>query len=223
MTTRDDRREEPSSRFNRSKATTSAFTMVELLVVITAAIALLVLFLVYTQKAAARRQRIECVNNLKQVGLLCRAQGAENRLFSAGGNVSKVLTNTPETDVIAMLKTMTNLANPRVFVCPADRKRSPASSWSELSRDTVSYFFNLEGGEVHPNVLLSGDSNMTTNAVPLSPGIAVVTPGSAMGWTRDRHQNAGNVALGDGSVQQATSARLAEWISKGAPMMLWIP
>jgi hypothetical protein len=200
--------------------------MVELLVVITAAVLLLILFLFYVQRASAKRERIECVNHLKEVGLSSRIQSTDNDTYrpSPGGvNNASGLPDELKNGVPSFIRAMTNIASPRIFVCPADKQRSPAKDWSEVSRDTISYFFNLEGSEVQPQALLSGDSNLTTNGVTLSPGVVMISPGSSLGWSRSRHQSAGNIVLGDGSVQQATGPRLAELTSNSPPMRLWVP
>ena len=94
---------------------------------------------------------------------------------------------------------------------------------------TISYFLGLGASEENPQTLLSGDRNISeditvkpTKAVGNGLGTAVakftpalfVTPkidAIKYGYTASTHQNSGNLALGDGSVQQATSGKLKEY------------
>jgi len=76
-------------------------------------------------------------------------------------------------------------------------------------------------------MVLSGDRNITNNATGgQGPPTTVNAPTPAnglaanlgtnqtgtmgAGFTKDTHQSSGNIALGDGSVQQFTTARLRE-------------
>jgi len=76
-------------------------------------------------------------------------------------------------------------------------------------------------------MVLSGDRNITNlagagqgppttvNAPTQKDGISAnlgtnQTATSGAGFTKDTHQSSGNIALGDGSVQQFTTARLRE-------------
>jgi prepilin-type processing-associated H-X9-DG protein len=203
-----------------------AFTLVELLAVLIAAFLLLILFVVAAQRAAGKRARIGCVNNLKMGGLAFRVAGTDHstpQALPGDGNPANVLPGSRRTEIPSFIFSLTNEVDPRFLTCPADKGRSPARSWSEVSRNNISYFFNLDGAECQPGSLLAGDSNLTTNGVQLPPGIAIISSNSIIGLSKSRHQEAGNVVLGDGSVQQVTPARLAETVSHQPPMKLWVP
>jgi prepilin-type processing-associated H-X9-DG protein len=64
---------------------------------------------------------------------------------------------------------------------------------------------------------MAGDRNLTTNGVRLGPGRVKITRGSVLSWDiNTQHKSQGNVCMGDGSVQQATNARLNEqWSNMG--------
>ena len=90
----------------------------------------------------------------------------------------------------------------------------------------VSYFVGVEADETKPNMLLTGDRNMgINNSTVFASGTTfhtVTTTVDAAGaaeaqWSElatnsiaPHHDNAGNYALADGSVQQASSDRLKE-------------
>jgi prepilin-type N-terminal cleavage/methylation domain-containing protein len=98
----------------------------------------------------------------------------------------------------------------------------------------VSYFVGIKADEQQPQSILSGDRNMTlnnlnVNSYGFSGSAANLTGGSSntifiasttttgYQWTDRIHQKQGNVALGDGSVQQVSSARLRSEIITNAP------
>src|SRR5881392_3561756 len=99
----------------------------------------------------------------------------------------------------------------RILVCPADT-RKPAKSFSTLRNTNISYFLGLDADETQPSSWLAGDRNLTTNGVPLQGGMVDILPNSVVGWTHKMHRGAGNVAQGDGSVQQTTTSRLREML-----------
>lgn len=83
-------------------------------------------------KAKGKAQRINCVNNLKQIALAARIHSNENNEVFP-------------TNFVAM---STALNTPKVLVCPADGARSRAESWSTfLEPDNVTYEFLLPGAQ----------------------------------------------------------------------------
>ena len=131
------------------------------------------------------------------------------------------------------------LSTPKIILCPSDNyvnARYNASNWNDLVGNVraarnrgVSYVVGFDAQETQPSMILSGDRNITNNAT--GRGITQINPaqfpangvnarlgtnhvftagGAGAGWSRDTHTGAGNVTLGDGSVQQSTSSRLRQ-------------
>jgi prepilin-type processing-associated H-X9-DG protein len=175
-----------------------AFTLLELLAIFGVLFLLFALVMAALVKAHAKTQRISCVNNLKNVGLAFRLTSADTgKSFLPTNSVPKSFD-----DLIAHWKSLTNEFPLGAWMtCPADdRKRSPELS---LARTNASYFVGLNDGM--PQDILMGDRNITTNSVCVGSGIFRIHPNSVVAWDGRMHRFQGNVAMGDGSVQQANT------------------
>ena len=88
----------------------------------------------------------------------------------------------------------------------------------------VSYFIGTTASEENPQSILGGDRNITNSTPPMDGSVGKVAgyikltqaqasdAKSVLGYDGKIHQNAGNLLLGDGSVQQTTSGRLREQV-----------
>ncbi len=160
-------------------------------------------------------QRVQCMNHLKNIGLAFRVFAVDNAdkfpmqlPRKAGGTQEEVASG----NVFPHFQAMSNeLSTPKILVCPADN-RAPADSWPKLANGMVSYFVGLDADETLPQTLLSGDRNVTLDGKELKSGLAEWGTNANVGWSGQLHNSAGNVALGDGSVQQLSSARLKDHI-----------
>jgi prepilin-type N-terminal cleavage/methylation domain-containing protein len=193
-------------------------TLVEVLVVIAIVAVLVIAFLIPRLAGHRRSQRIECVNNLKQVGLAARVWSYDhNERFpwSVSTNAGGTKEFASSSEVFRHFAVLSNglvggLSGSKFLVCPSDAKRHPAKDFENLANGNVSYFIGLDADEKHPNRILNGDPNLiggTTNGYLL-----VYSPNSNPGWDTSLHHLSGNVSLSDGSVQQFTSESLAHQV-----------
>ena len=80
-------------------------------------------------KAKSKAQTIQCVNNLKQLGLAARIYATDNK-------------DVFPTNFMSMSAV---LGSTSVLVCPSDPSKTPASSWSTLTPANISFEFLTPG------------------------------------------------------------------------------
>ena len=183
-----------------------AFTLRELLIIVSMAALLVAIFVSGLARSTQRSRRIQCTRNLSQIGLALKSWALDNGdLFPTNALVING-------DVFRYFQALSNqLSTPQLLICPADN-RTPATNFGSLSNTNLSYFVGLEATDTEPQMVLSGDRNITNG--PLPPNrIMTITSNSVVGWTRQIHQLQGNIGLADGSVQQFSTSHLREALS----------
>ncbi len=176
-------------------------------------------------KARELARRIGCVNNLKNIGLGYRIFSTDHEGLLPWATPS---TNGGSREWVAdgnqTFRHWTALSNElsttAILICPSDLDRRPAHflwwhaappGWPATTNTSrISYGIGLNADEENSRTILALDRNVTTNGVPLGPGRWVVSTNQTVGFTSAIHEGAGNILMGDGSVQQATSARFDE-------------
>jgi prepilin-type processing-associated H-X9-DG protein len=190
-------------------------TLIEVLMVLAALMILAALMLpgFLAPRHVGRAPRIQCVNNLKQIGLATRIwEGANNDKYPTAVSI----TNGGAMELMSgpnawrNFQVMSNeLSTPKVLFCGAetDKDRFVATNFTFFNNSNISFFVGVDANETNGLSLLSGDHNIT-NGTAVKNGLLKLTAGQSTGWTSEMHNKVGNVCFADGSVQQLTIAGL---------------
>lgn len=205
-----------------------AFTLIELLIVVVCLGILAALLLPALMSPRGDvAQKINCVNNLKQIGVALRTWALDNGdkypaqvSITNGGTMELVVSGV----VYSHFQVMSNeLSTPKILVCPEDvaRERWTASTFGSAipgaancipfwSNTNVSYFVGVDAVDSSPSMFLSGDANIGLDGALPKAGLQSFSTNSNIGWYQPRHEKGkkGNIGLADGSVQVFDSKEL---------------
>lgn len=190
------------------------FTVIELLAVVALGVLLYLIFAPALYRPRGRAPRSKCVNNLKNIGLAFRIYATDNadrfpwQHADTNGTIRVEYLADP---AVYFLAVSNELSTPKIVVCPSDNRKE-ATNWSSLTRTNLSYFVSADASEEFPQSFLSGDRNITNQNGQLRPGLRKLSTlaGGEAGWDETIHKGQGNACMGDGSVQQLSTARLRE-------------
>jgi prepilin-type N-terminal cleavage/methylation domain-containing protein len=188
------------------KSTRSAFSLIELLAVIGIIAILASLLLVGVSSAKAKSRQTACLNNLHQIGLAYTGFALDHEgkypmdvPERLGGsleyNQTNLIENTPFSRDFHHFQTLSNEApNVKIMVCPADRKRRPASNYQTFTNANLSYWVNTKAQPHATLSTLAGDWNVYNTATNSSDL-------DHLAFTTDLHRRKGSVLFADGRVE----------------------
>ena len=188
--------------------------MVELLVIVL----VLVLTVAFLLPAISRQKaafRMQCRKNLGQIGVGFKIWALDSyanyhiqRKAKEGGTLEAFATG----ETFRHFQWMSNeLVTPKVVVCPADFRKPAKSFTNGFSNASVSYFVGQDANDNFPQMILSGDRNLTNG--PLRPiRTLALTTNSLIGWTEKMHKCEGNVLICDSSVQGLDNPGLRKFL-----------
>jgi len=201
-----------------SNQKTAAMTLTEVLAVIVVLFVLAVIFLNDGNGPVSKQaaQRINCINNLKQIGLSYRVwEGDHGDKYPMQTSVTNGGTMELANGMNAWINysVMSNeLSTPKVCICPADTGKIAATNFTtDFNNSKISYFVNLDADDAYPQMFLSGDDNFAVGGVPVKSGLLEFSTNAPVTWTAERHKNTGYIALSDGSVATVNNSMLTDW------------
>jgi len=193
-------------------------TLIEVVVMIVVLGILAVVFLPAFDRGQVKAPRINCVNNLKEIGLAYRIWAGDNNdkypmevSVTNGGAMELVADG--ENVWLNYLVMSNELSTPKILYCPADTDHTRATNFTtDFNNSKISYFVGLDADQKYPQMLLSGDNNFEVGGVPVKSGSLKFSTNTPIAWSAGRHKFAGNIGLADGSVYQVTSVSLHQWL-----------
>jgi hypothetical protein len=186
----------------------SALTLIEVLVVVVVLTFLVLLSVRAWHPVGPDRTGINCLNNLKQIGVSAETWAMDNgnqfpwQVPADKLGSSEAGSGNPVPQLCAMSN---ELSTPRILACEAD-ERECASNFASLSRRNVSYFLGTDAVQRMPKAILAGDRNLIVNGREVQPGPFALTADAEVTWTRRLHTHinkfaCGNLLLEDGHAE----------------------
>ncbi len=199
----------------------SALTRLEVIVTVAALLTVVLVGLAAAltgySRSLDKSRRSYCVNNLKNIGLAFRIFAKDQEVVlpwnladNEGG--TKNHATSPAAIWRHWAAISNEISHPKLFICPSDRERRSANSWSEFTNNRfVSYALGFSATEESAQSILAADRNIRLDGAVLTNVILSFPSNVVVTFDQRLHNEAGNLLLGDGSVQRIPSRNLSEF------------
>ena len=192
----------------------AAFTRIKLIIVLAVITLLALVIAPQVRKARHRGGYVDATSYLKQIGLAVRLWSEDH----GGLPPSQISTNqggamelVERGSVAPYFQVMSNeLGSVRIIRYMLDKERKPATNWSMLQDDNISFFIVPEADRTVPELWLAGNRHLATNRAPLRPGLFTIPANPVLKWTAHLDVRSQGLCYADGHVEKPTSARLQE-------------
>jgi prepilin-type processing-associated H-X9-DG protein len=202
--------------------TARAFTRWDLLICL-ATVAMLAIWLPILTPPKPRSNRINCLSNLKQIGLGFRMWSndhLESFPWQVPTNEGGTLEYANPGEVFRHFQAASNEMNsPKILACSEDKARLRTTVFDFLSNQNLSYFVEMNTNR--NQVYLSGDRFLSTNKSVLARPVTI-SSAKSLRWARGGHEKYGNMVFADGSAAQIPNEQLAT-VFTNLPVRLAIP
>jgi hypothetical protein len=207
----------------KGKLLARAFTRVELLCTLAALALLVVLALPALAITAQRSQMIECLNNLRRVGVGFHCFANEH------DDLFPCCAHTPDNVTYPAYVYFTYLrifSSPAFLVCPSDSLKTRSISFDTFNNNNLSYFIWMNA-EINTDAsLMSGDRNLSGTS---GGGFPTLSATNNPGWDSTMHVQSGNLLFAGGSANSYANNQMSTIIQKaialngGEPLGLLLP
>jgi len=176
-------------------------TLIDVVVVI-AVLALLImggiLPLMGSNRGKQRAQRINCVNNLRQIGPALKLWASfhdDKYMMDVSVTNGGTMELLPNGLAYMQFRVISNeLFGPKILHCPADYNRALARSFQggDFGNTNLSYFLNIDMIVANTYPFFVGDRNLSLSNAPVKPGLVSISVNSPLGWATEMHNGQGN-------------------------------
>src|SRR3569833_1232195 len=201
---------------NYSRNANGGLTVVEMLVVIACVVILIALILPKGSRPN-RSPRISCMTNVKIIGLNILKYEQDNHgkfpisVSITNGGTMEYLERNQTFPHYQKLSADTNLL--RFLVCPADKTRKAAASFTALTDTNISYSLNADVSNSVQSIMTS-DRHLRVNGQPVRHGTLVLATNMDIGWMPKQHMGGGVLGFADGHAEFCRSKDLNSIIQR---------
>jgi len=187
------------------------------MLVVIACVVILIALILPMGSRPNRSPRISCMTNVKIIGLNILMYEQDNHgkfpisVSITNGGTMEYLERNQTFPHYQKLSADTNLL--RFLVCPADKTRKAAASFTALTDTNISYSLNADVSNSVQSIMTS-DRHLRVNGQPVRHGTLVLATNMDIGWMPKQHMGGGVLGFADGHAEFCRSKDLNSIIQR---------